>query len=111
MSNMISQQVIFADNITVVYPPHENALLAWVDATTDPISDRRQDLLRDKIKAASDFFDWICKPVHEITPNDVKSWQFQLEQRNLAPCNGLWQDEPNLNLLRVADVLRVFRFW
>ena len=85
MNNRISQGVIFTDSLAVAYPLYEDALLAWADATTDPISDRRQDLLRDKIKAARDFFDWICKPVHEIIPNDVKSWQFELESHNLAP--------------------------
>jgi site-specific recombinase XerD len=42
-------------------------------------------LLHDKKKAVSDFFTWIGKAVHEITPSDVKSWQFELERRNLAP--------------------------
>jgi hypothetical protein len=41
-------------------------------------------LLHDKKKAVRDFFEWICKPVDEIPPNDVKAWQNELEQRNLA---------------------------
>ena len=71
--------------IQVAFPPLESALVNWADATTDPTSDRREDLLHDKRKAVRDFFEWICKPVHEITPNDVKTWQFELEQHNLAP--------------------------
>ena len=73
------------NSFQVTYPPLDNALLAWADATTNPTSDRRKDLLHDKTKAVSDFFEWICKPVDEITPSDVKSWQFELERRNLAP--------------------------
>jgi hypothetical protein len=61
-----------------------NALMIWVDATTDPTSDQREDLLHDKTKAVNDFFNWICKLVDEITPNDVKTWQFKLERRNLT---------------------------
>jgi hypothetical protein len=63
----------------------DNALFAWADSCTDPTSDRRKDLLRDKTKAVRDFLEWIGKLVHEITPNDVKTWQNKLERRNLAP--------------------------
>ena len=43
----------------VAYPLLDNAFLAWADATTDPTSDRREDLLRDKTKAVLDFFEWV----------------------------------------------------
>jgi hypothetical protein len=80
--------------IQVAYPPLESALGNWADATTDQTSDRRDDLRHDKRKAVSDFFQWICKPVHEITPNDVKSGQIELERRNLAPAKESCKDVP-----------------
>ena len=69
-------------------PPLDFALANWADATTDPTRDRREDLLHDKKKAVGDFFEWICKPADGITPNDVKAWQNELEQRNLALVPG-----------------------
>lgn len=71
--------------LSVAYSPLDSALGNWADATTVPTSDRRDDLKHAKQKAVGDFFQWIGKPVHEITPNDVKSWQNKLEKRNLAP--------------------------
>ncbi len=50
MNNMISQEAIFTDYITVAYPQLDNALLAWDDATTDPTSARREDLLHARGK-------------------------------------------------------------
>ena len=85
MKTAVIRKDVNLDSIIVSYPPLESALVNWADATTDPTSDRRDDLLHDKTKAVSDFFHWICKPVDQITPGDVKSWQFELEQRNLAP--------------------------
>jgi len=79
------QELIRLDSLIIPYTPLESALVNWADATTDPTSDRRADLVRDKSKAVRDFFGWICKPVDQITPGDMKSWQFELEQRNLAP--------------------------
>jgi hypothetical protein len=52
----------------------DGAILAWADATTDPTSDRRKDLLRDKVRAVIDFFVWVNKPVEVIAPGDVKKW-------------------------------------
>ena len=65
--------VRYTGELTVAYPPLDFALANWADATTDPISDRREDLLHDMRKAVCDFFAWICKPMDEITPNDVKA--------------------------------------
>ena len=84
MNSLISNYVIFTDKIAVAYPPLESALSNWADATTDPTSDRWEDLLHDKRKVVSDFFEWIGKPIHEIAPYDVKSWQNEIEQRDLA---------------------------
>ncbi len=76
--------VLDTGGLTVAWPPLDFALANWADATIDPTSDRREDLLHDKKKAVGDFFEWICKPADGITPNDVKAWQNELEQRNLA---------------------------
>ncbi len=79
--------LVLDNNISVEVSRYsfDNALLLWADSSTDIQSDRRKDLLRDKAKQVSDFFNWICKPVHEITPNDIKSWQNELENRGLSP--------------------------
>jgi hypothetical protein len=74
MNTTENQELTILNSISVAYPPLESALVNWADSTTDPTGDRRGDLLRDKTKAVRDFFDWIGKPVHEITPNDVKLW-------------------------------------
>lgn len=65
------------------------ALLAaiglWADARTDATSPRRADLIRDKIRAVGEFFEWVGKPPDQVTPIDVKTWQAELERRELAP--------------------------
>lgn len=60
------------------------AIQLWADARTDPTSQRRADLLRDKARAVGDFFSWCGKPVYQATPLDVKAWQAALEDRGLA---------------------------
>ncbi|MCJ7537440.1 MAG: hypothetical protein MUO57_18090 [Anaerolineales bacterium] len=86
------QELIRLDSLIMPYPPLESALANWADTTTNPTSDSREDLLHDKTKAVSDFFLWICKPVDQISPSDVKSWQFEIEHRNLAPGDSLCHD-------------------
>jgi integrase len=61
-----------------------NAIHLWADSTTNPISSRRQDLLRDKQLAVTDFFKFINKLATDITPIDIKSWQDFLESRQLS---------------------------
>lgn len=56
----------------------------WADATTNAVSSRRQDILRDKRKVVSTFFDFIAKLPAEVTALDVKNWQSFLESRGLA---------------------------
>ena len=105
--NMNTLDVTFhPDAIAIAYPPLESALTNWSDATTDPTSDRRNDLKHDKQKAVADFFKWIGKAVHEITPNYVKSWQIELEKRNLAPAYNICDDKPNFIILRVVAAVR-----
>ena len=67
--------VLATGELMAAQPPLDFALANWADATTDPTSDRCEDLLDDKKKAVRDFFEWICKPVDEIPPNDVKAQQ------------------------------------
>ena len=43
-------------------PAIQNAIDLWANATTDPESGRRWDLLRDKSRAVALFFTWAGKP-------------------------------------------------
>lgn len=56
----------------------------WADATTNTVSSRRQDILRDKRKVVLSFFEYVKKIPSEITPLDVKTWQSFLESKGLA---------------------------
>jgi len=62
----------------------ENAIALWADARTDMASARRHDLLRDKTRVVGAFFSYTGKHPAMITAIDVKSWQAELEGRNLA---------------------------
>lgn len=57
----------------------------WADATTNTISPRRHDILRDKRKVVIAFFDYVKKTPSEVTPLDVKDWQSSLESGGFAP--------------------------
>jgi len=57
----------------------------WADATTNTVSPRRHDILRDKQKVVIAFFDYVKKTPAEVTPLDVKDWQSSLESGGLAP--------------------------
>ncbi len=76
----VNLTVFDTPTLEIAYPPLDFALANWADATTDPTNDRCEDLLDDKKKAVRDFFEWICKPVDEITPNDVKAWHNEVKQ-------------------------------
>lgn len=62
----------------------KNATGLWADATTSTISSRRDDILRDKQKAVSDFFKFANTHPAEVKPEDVKAWQKMMEERGLA---------------------------
>ena len=62
-----------------------HAVEMWADATTNTVSARRQDILRDKRKVVVSFFDQVKKTPGEVTPLDVKDWQTFLESSGLAP--------------------------
>src|SRR5688572_10037597 len=57
----------------------------WANATTDPTSHRRRDLIRDKTNVVLSFFEFVAKPPAAVTPADVHAWQLQLERDGLAP--------------------------
>jgi integrase/recombinase XerD len=59
----------------------------WADATTDPSSARRRDLLRDKTRVVVAFFEWTGKGAAEVSPLDVKAWQGELERRSQKPAS------------------------
>jgi integrase len=56
----------------------------WADATTNTVSLRRHDILRDKLKVVVSFFDHVKKRPAEVTSLDVKNWQSFLESGGLA---------------------------
>ena len=66
-------------------PGLAHALALWADATTDPTSERRADLLHDKVHAAAAFFEFTHKAPGSCTPLDVKAWQAELEHAGHAP--------------------------
>ena len=61
MNTTEHQELIRLDSLIIPYSPLESALANWADATTNPTSDRREDLLHDKTTAVSDFFLWVCR--------------------------------------------------
>jgi integrase len=65
-------------------PAFEATLATWANATTDPDSPRRADLLRDKTNAVAWFFAYTGKAPATIQPDDVLRWQRQLEADGLA---------------------------
>jgi integrase len=56
----------------------------WANATTNTVSLRRHDILRDKRKVVTAFFDYVKKTPADVTPLDVKDWQSSLESGGLA---------------------------
>jgi len=62
-----------------------SAAALWADATTSAVSSRRDDILRDKRKAVTDFFKLTGKHPGEVRPEDVKVWQRAMEERGLEP--------------------------
>lgn len=58
-----------------------SALSLWADATTDATTRRRAELLKAKPKVVEDFFEFVGKHPGEVSPEDVKGWRRQLEER------------------------------
>lgn len=66
----------------------DNSVSLWADVTTDPDTDRHQDLLRDKTKAVRDFFAF-CRErgvmgPQAVTTHDVSEWQTKLTESGLS---------------------------
>jgi hypothetical protein len=62
-----------------------NAVALWAEATTAPISLRRDELAHDKREATNAFFSFTGKRPSEVTPLDVTEWRRALEARGLKP--------------------------
>jgi integrase/recombinase XerD len=77
----ISRKLAIAKQQRDQLTPIRKAITFWADATTDSSSSRYSDLTRDKTRAVVAFFAFIGKPVDEITPGDVKTWQEEMEKR------------------------------
>jgi len=52
----------------------ERAVKLWAKKTTRPDTDRRDDLIRDKTRAVSAFFQFVGKHPAEVIPADVENW-------------------------------------
>jgi integrase len=59
-----------------------NAISFWADSCTQQDAGCRDDLLRDKQRAVDAFFAFTKKHPGEITPQDVKEWQAELERKD-----------------------------
>lgn len=79
------------ENEALMHPAPEydvmvrGAAALWADATTSAASSRRNDILRDKRKAVTDFFNFTRRHPAEIRPEEVKAWQRAMEERSLEP--------------------------
>lgn len=56
----------------------DDAIAAWAKKTTDASPRRWDDLLRDKQRVVYQFFKWVGKRPHQVTPADVSAWQDEL---------------------------------
>lgn len=56
----------------------DGVIAAWAKKTTDATSRRWDDLLRDKQRTVYQFFKWVRKRPHQVTPADVAAWQEEL---------------------------------
>jgi integrase len=53
----------------------------WADATTAATTQRRGEVMHDKLAAVSGFFDFTGKNPADATPGDVRAWRVHLESR------------------------------
>lgn len=80
----MADQALIRQDVNSITQAIAPAISLWADHTTDPASQRRADLLRDKANAVLDFLTFTDKGPGEITPLDVKTWQAELEAQELA---------------------------
>jgi integrase len=55
----------------------------WAEATTSTMTQRRDEVMRDKIAAVMDFFDFTKKSPADATPVHVRAWRSYLESREV----------------------------
>lgn len=53
----------------------------WAEATTAATTQRRDEVMHDKVAAVRSFFDFIGKNPADITPGDVQAWRSHLESQ------------------------------
>jgi integrase len=53
----------------------------WAEATTAATTQRREEVIHDKVAAVRDFFDFTGKSPAEVMPGDVRDWRAHLESR------------------------------
>lgn len=53
----------------------------WAEATTAATTQRRSEVMHDKVAAVRDFFDFTGKAPADATPGDVQAWRVHLESR------------------------------
>lgn len=63
----------------------QNAIALWAEASTDPTSGRRVDLVRDKTRMVGGFFTWSQLHPAQVRELDVAAWRAELEGRGLSP--------------------------
>jgi site-specific recombinase XerD len=62
-----------------------NAISLWADRNTRPETLERRDMLRDKVRAVTSFFDFAAKHPGQVTTEHVSAWRRALEGRGLKP--------------------------
>jgi integrase/recombinase XerD len=66
-------------------PDHQLAIRAatdlWADTTTATTTQRRAEVIHDKVTAVRDFFNFTGKNPADATPSDVRAWRSHLESR------------------------------
>jgi integrase/recombinase XerC len=53
----------------------------WAEAATASTTQRREEVIHDKVVAVRDFFDFTGKMPAEVAPGDVQAWRVHLEGR------------------------------
>jgi integrase/recombinase XerD len=53
----------------------------WAEATTAATTQRRDEVMHDKVAAVRSFFDFTGKNPADATPGDVQAWRFHLESQ------------------------------
>jgi integrase/recombinase XerC len=53
----------------------------WSEATTAATTQRRDEVIHDKVAAVRDFFDFTGKSPAEVAPADVQAWRVHLESQ------------------------------